>query len=821
MFAEIVFAHPLKQAFTYEVPRDIEETVDIGCRVLAPFGSRVLTGYVVALSDTTTVELTKIKKLEGQLDAKPIISNTEMPFYDWIAEYYLASRGEVYRLADPYGTSIESKKIITATPEHCAKQLENEKPGTLRYAILSVMASRETTTLQFLQKQVKRKNLYSTLAKLESEGFITLLSEMQQAKAHDKLLKHISLTGEKLSIEDYLTQIEKKAPKQAAILKVLIEADDAELPMQEVIVAAESNAGAVSALEKKGLIKTFEKKIERIYSNSITVSNSPITLTDEQLVAVNTVSPSIETKGFAPFLLYGVTGSGKTQIYIELIKKCIAQGKTAILLVPEISLTPQMTSRLVKNFGADVEVLHSAMSAGERYDAWMRIATGKTAVVTGPRSALFAPLTSVGLIIVDEEHDSSYKQTDKNPRYQARDAAVMKAALLKCPIVLGSATPSIETMYNAKIGKYKLLSLTKRVDGAEMPAMRLVDMRNERGKNSVETIFSKALIDAVRQRAEKNEGSILLQNRRGFANNVYCSECGEIEKCENCSVNLVHHISKNVLRCHYCGFSKPAPRVCSHCKSPHLKYYGSGTERVEDELGFYLNNVSIARIDSDIAEKKGQIGELFRKFENHEIDVLVGTQIVAKGLDFPHVTLVGVVSAETTLWMPDYRADERTFQLLLQVAGRAGRSDKPGLVLIQTENSAHPLLQLVLGGDYDEFYKREITKRQEHDYPPFTTLCLIECSHKDEGKSKSAITQLYNTLVSKKSPVIISAPQPAVLSKLRGEYRYQIMVRSSRIADPSGAILRKVVNDSIEEFNQNFEGSELTLIADVNPGSVL
>ncbi len=498
----------------------------------------------------------------------------------------------------------------------------------------------------------------------------------------------------------------------------------------------------------------------------------------QQQSIVDEINKVIVKSRFKTFLLHGVTGSGKTQVYIELIKVVLEMKKTALILVPEISLTPQMTSRLFNNFGETVTVIHSRMSAGERYDSWRKVFKGRSKVVIGARSALFAPLKKIGLIVVDEEHDASYKQSDQTPRYNARDAAVILGSIQKCPVVLGSATPSIESMYNARTSKYKLLELPERIDDAKLPEILLVNVAKEKKKKKMENIFSSTLLDKIEERLKKKEGIIILQNRRGFSTQIYCSDCGEIETCDNCSVPMVLHLNKNIIQCHYCSLEKKVPGACTKCGSLAVKYFGTGTERVEDELEYYFKNVNISRVDSDSINRKSTLGKILFSFSHGEIDILVGTQMVSKGLDFSRVTLVGVVSAETTLWLPDFRADERTFQLLTQVSGRAGRSKAPGEVIIQTQNEKHFTLQMVLANNYDGFYQREITDREKLGYPPFTRIALIEAKDESEKRAEGAINDFYNELIKYKKWLNISSPAYAVISKLKGFYRFHILIKS-------------------------------------------
>ncbi len=503
------------------------------------------------------------------------------------------------------------------------------------------------------------------------------------------------------------------------------------------------------------------------------------------------------------------------------MKKVLEQNQTALILVPEISLTPQITSRLINNFGDNVTVLHSRMSIGERYDSWRKILNGKYKIVIGARSALFAPLKNIGVIIVDEEHDASYKQTDVVPKYNARDAAIILGINHNCPVLLGSATPSIESMYNAKTGKYKLLELPERIDNAQLPKIELVNIAVEKKKKRMQNVFSKVLLDKIEDRLKKKDGVIILQNRRGFSTQLYCDDCSEIETCENCSVSMVYHINKNILQCHYCGLVKDVPKACTHCGSLSIKYFGMGTERVEDELSFYFPKAEIKRIDSDSISRKSSLSKILNEFAKGDVDILVGTQMVSKGLDFSRVTLVGVISAETTLWLPDFRADERTFQLLTQVSGRAGRSKIKGEVIIQTQNEKHFALQKVVANDYKGFYSKEIFDREKMGFPPFTHIALIEASDLKEEKAKGAISDFYKEITAYKKWLKISSPTTALIAKLKGQYRFQILVKSEKDLDKGGGILRKAILNSWIEYNRKSRYRDVKLIYDVDPQSIV
>jgi len=820
MYAQVVFPLPFRNAFTYSIPEELLDLVQIGVRVVAPFGKRILTGFVIDINETTEVK-EKIKSIKDVLDANPIFDKESLKFYEWIAEYYLSSLGEALKNSVPYGTEIESKRKVVADKDFCAELLAKEKKqNTLKAKLLNVLSQKDVVKISQLQKEVKNKNLYSVLRNLEKLGAVTVLTEIESAKVRAKKVKCVKL---KKSIDEtyqYLPEIEKSSPKQVVILLELLSSKD-EVYLSELLKKTKTSSSTINSLIKKGLVEIYEKEIERTYKETYNEELKEVQLTEAQKIVVDRINDALEKNRFETFLLHGVTGSGKTQVYIELTKRAIKSGKNVIILVPEISLTPQITSRFINYFGDAVAVFHSRMSLGERYDTWRGIISSKYKIVIGPRSALFAPLKNIGLIVVDEEHDQSYKQQEIIPKYHARDSAIIRAKFNNCPIILGSATPSIESMYNALNGKYVLLELPERIDNAKMPVIKLIDVVIEQKKKKMESIFSKILLDEIGNRIAKKESVIILQNRRGFATHVYCNDCGEVILCSDCSVSMVHHINKNILKCHYCGITLPVPKACPVCGSLSLKFFGTGTQRVEDELEFYFPDLKIERVDSDAVERKGKLGEILNRFRKGEINILVGTQMVSKGLDFANVTLVGVISAETTLWIPDFRADERTFQLLTQVAGRAGRSEKQGEVIIQTQNSRNFVLQKVLQNDYKGFYEKEIVLRQKGDYPPFTRLGLIEIKDEKEERARAAITEFFNYLKKYEKGLKISPPTEAVIYKLKGFYRFHILVRSYRKTDPSGKILRNAILNSYIEFNQKTKFKDVKLLIDIDPQNIL
>ncbi|MBN8547274.1 MAG: primosomal protein N' [Ignavibacteria bacterium] len=822
-FLQVSFPLPVDSLFTYSVPVTLYDEVEIGKRVVAPFGQRTLTGFIVGMTDEPPFDdLSKIKKIIRVLDKHPVFDEKKLKFYQWLSSFYMSSLGEALKLTDPYGTSVQSEKIVYSDRETIEKFIGNEKStSSTRYKVMDLLLKKEKYTLKQLQNLTGVKSIITPLKKMEQEGILTIDDGLSKPKVKTKTERYVRLAKSLEEIYSVIPEIERRSPKQVTVLLKLASFRTKEAPSGKLLKVISGSSSSINGLVEKGLVEVYDKVVDRVYHETYNEELKQFELSPDQKTVISAVSEHISNKSFKPFLLHGVTGSGKTQVYIELIKQTIAKGESCLLLVPEISLTPQMTARLVQNFGEKVAVIHSRVSPGERHDAWMRIASGKCKVVTGARSALFAPLNDIGLIIVDEEHDSSYKQEEIPPKYHARDAAVVLAKHNDCPILMGSATPSIESMHNARSGKYTLLELPERVDGATLPDLKLVNTTEMKKKGEMENVFSKLLLSKIDEKIKKGEGVILLQNRRGFATQVYCVECGNLEKCDNCSVGMIYHIKTNNIKCHYCNAVKPMPKACTVCGSRNVKLFGTGTERVEDELQSYFPDARIERIDSDTISEKGKLGETLNKFRDGEIDVLVGTQMVSKGLDFPRVTLVGVISAEASLWMPDFRAEERTFQMLTQVSGRAGRSNLPGEVIIQTYDSNHPLLKMVLNGDYEGFFTRDVQSREFRLYPPFSNLCLAETKDKDPIKASNALIDLYKEMFNYNRNVSILPPSAAVLSKLKNEFRFQMLIKTSKKIDPSASLLRDTITRGYEAWRKYSKHKDIRIVFDMNPYSVV
>ena len=731
MTVELVFPIPLNRSFSYLVPTEYEDDIELGKRVLAPFGKKMLTGFIVGINTPVNEEI-RLKKVLDIIDKDAIFSEADYKFYKWISEYYYCPIGDVLRFTVPQGSNTQTKRVIFAIETVCNEILNSERvKSPIVKKILNHLLQHPKTPIKSLQKLAGKKNIYSLLKSLEKKGAISILEDLENAKVKEKRVKVLEFAIEPEEVYSIIPAIERKSTKGVEAVLKLISYKDKVVYLSEFLKDNEFSISTIKTLQKQGIVNIKEHVVTQFNRRFYTEAIKDITLTESQSDIVKKVRSSIEQGIFSTYLLHGVTGSGKTQVYIELIKVALSLNRTALILVPEISLTPQITSRLMNSFGEAVSVVHSKMNLRERYDSWLRILQGRSTVVIGARSALFSPLKNLGVIIVDEEHDQSYKQSDLDPKYNARDSAVVKGKIENCPVLLGSATPSLESMLNAQMGKYQLLDLTERVDGGRLPQIILVNTTEEAKRTNTNNPFSTFLLTKIEDRLKRKEGVILLQNRRGFSTNLYCLKCGYIERCVNCSVSLVYHIETNRLKCHYCGYSNSIMHECPNCKSSAIRHFGRGTERIEDELSYHFPNAQIGRLDSDSAASPGHIGKTLQRFKDGQVDILVGTQMVAKGLDFPRVTLVGVISAELTLWMPDFRADERTFQLLTQVAGRSGRATTTGEVVIQTQNPQHFVLQKVLLGDYMGFYSKELNDRKGHGYPPFTRICIIEMKDKD------------------------------------------------------------------------------------------
>jgi primosomal protein N' (replication factor Y) len=757
---------PLDHTFTYLVPPELQSSVTIGKRAIVPFGNKYLTGVIVGLPATTDV--TGLKAVNDILDVKPTFSSELLALTKWIAEYYLAPWGEVLRATTPQGFSQESKKMVHLLAQNVETLLQTTKKSAPRQnAILQALKSSATLSFSQLLKKAHAKGIHAVVNEMQQRGWISVEEEIKKPKAKPKTERVVSFTTEGIKVlSDGISRVSFSS-KQI----FLVEALQKELTTETNVIGLNSflkrnnvSLSSLKTLVKNGVLQISEREVFRRSDYEPDEPPPEIILNINQQHALDEITNATMAGKFRAFLLHGITGSGKTQVYIDAIRRVMALGKTAIVLVPEISLTPQTVRRFKAHFGDDVAVMHSQMSVGERYDAWRMAHQGIVKIVIGPRSAIFAPLENIGLIVVDEEHDSSYKQFDATPRYNARDVALVRALHINAVVVLGSATPSAESFANALHEKYTLLELPYRVDNAQLPTIDIIDMAEERRavynslkmeikKNGMEfpkrlpySSISRLLQSQITNRLEKKEGIILLQNRRGFSHVMECFDCGFVEKCDNCDVSLTFHATKKHLRCHYCGFVKKPPTICPKCGSIELRMHAFGTQQVQEELQALFPGAVILRMDRDTTSGKGAHDKILQQFGSGKADILLGTQMVAKGLDFPRVTLVGVISADTQMLLPDFRASESTFQLLTQVSGRAGRSTLAGEVVIQTLQPDHYSLKHVITHNFRGFYQEELEYRRELDYPPFSRIVLLEFSGERENEVQHRARSSPNTL---------------------------------------------------------------------------
>ncbi|HDL18406.1 MAG TPA: primosomal protein N' [Bacteroidetes bacterium] len=816
---EVVFPLPIRHGFTYQIPPHLRPILKPGYRVLVPFGRRKLTGFVTGLPAQT--KITELKEVEDILDDKPIVTPEILKLTKWIAEYYMASWGEVIEAALPAGINLESRKKVALSGElDREKILALEKINKDQRNLLLLLHRKGKQVVSQLESSLGKQNLNYNLMILQKRGLLFFSRELIEPKTKIKFQNFVRLSSgiePQGELEKTVARLMKSNLRQADLVMELAK-HPAGMLQTELLRCTKTSSSTLKKARENGLIDITRKETFRDYYGQFEAKKPELlTLNADQEQALQKLIGYIDERQFIPVLLYGVTGSGKTQVYIDVLKEVRKKNRNAIVLVPEIALTPQTVSRFKAHFGDDIAVLHSRMSNGERYDSWRKIHNGQVHIVIGPRSAIFAPLANIGLIVVDEEQENSYKQNDQSPRYHARDVALIRGQMNRAIVILGSATPSLESYYNARIHKFKILEMPHRVEALPLPEVEIVDMREEwqkyKGKPSL--IFSHRLMQKIAEKLDQKEQVILLQNRRGFSTFILCRDCGHVERCINCNITLTYHIHEHRLRCHYCDYQKAAPQTCPSCGGIQINYKGTGTQRVEEEIRTHFPAARVVRMDMDTTRRKGSHDRILRDFEEGEYDILLGTQMVAKGLDFPNVTLVGVISADTTLRLPDFRAAERTFQLLTQVAGRSGRKTKQGEVIIQTYSPQDHSIIFSKKHDYLRFFAGEIMERKDLSYPPFSRLIKIEFRESGEEKVKLVADVFARNMIAQPFYRLLG-PAPAPLSRLKDEYRYHIIIKYNRSTDPQG----KKTRDEIQRVSRKLgkKGSQgVKIIVDVDP----
>lgn len=818
----------IDQLYTYSSDSELTR----GCRVLVSFNNNLLTGFIWSESQPVSENRqNRIKTIIEVIDNKPLLSDDLLELADWMSNYYLCSLGTVLTAMLPTAIQIQivtEIKLSEKQPIAGSVSLETDSSDTAvselskgEKEIINHLHQNEWTNISFLREKLKNISLYKHLEKLEEENIIDIKRTFDR-KIKKKYANFIILS-------DNAADIPKLTAKQQEAWDIIKTQCLALMPEEKrgiplARLADDFSYSIIKALRSKGLITIEAREVKHVPEMLTTRKiDKEIVFTEEQQELFAEINKQIKQQCFKTFLIYGVTGSGKTEVYIRLIKECLSQSRNALILVPEIALTPQMEERFYTAFGESIAILHSHRNERERWEEWKRIKRKECRIVLGARSAVFAPLDDIGIIIVDEEHESSYKQ-DKSPRYNARDLAVLRGKRNRAVVLLGSATPSLESWYNAQQGRYRILKLTHRPQKIEMPSVRVIDMKEEDG----DSLFSDAMKEKILERLERKEQIILFQNRRGYASYVICIGCGSLHRCPKCDISLIYHSSGNYLLCHYCGHREQMFRKCPDCGSYVLDFGVAGTQQLENQLQILFPKARLLRMDADTTSGKDSYTTMYKRMSEGSVDILFGTQMIAKGLDFPNVTLVGVISADNSLNIPDFRSTERTFQLLTQVAGRSGRGFRKGEVLIQTYNPMHYAVVNAQKQDYDSFVIRELQTRKALYYPPFIRNARLVFSHNNEVFLKEELNRVkpfiaevrkfYQKGVSDspsqdKETMRILGPVAAPIHKINNRFRYHIIIKSDSVAHLLKAVKFLIKNAKISKA--------VKMEVDIDPASLM
>lgn len=776
-FINVILPIPLEKLFTYSVTRAEANFLKVGMRVAVPFGKSKIHTALVAEIHTTAPTLYEAKDIHQILDDEPIVTELQIKHWSWVAKYYMCSIGEVFRSAVPGAFLLESETLILKNPESTVDEntLTDEE-----FLVFEALERQSMLKVQEIAAIVDKKNVLPILKRLLDKNVILTKEEVQQ-QYKPKLVRYVKL-GEKYQSENQLSALLdslSRAPKQSNVILSLFQlqgANQKKITVKELEKKSKSSASIIKTLIDKDILEEFYVRTDRVVFDATKKPSVLKELNQYQAEALEAIEASFKEKKVT--LLHGVTSSGKTEVYVKLIADCLAKGQQALYLLPEIALTTQLITRLQNYFGEKVAVFHSKYTVNERVEVWNNVLTNKSKaqIVIGARSSLFLPFTSLGLIIVDEEHEASFKQYDPAPRYHARDSAIVLANLSNSNILLGSATPSIETFYNVKQQKYGYAQITRRFGDVLMPEIELVDIKELSRKKRMKGHFSERLLLGITEAVAEGEQVILFQNRRGYAPIVECTTCGHSPQCPNCDVSLTYHQYKKQMRCHYCSYHMALQKSCLACGMSTLNTKGFGTEQVEQELQELMPNLRIGRMDLDTTRGKHAYEKIITSFEKHELDVLVGTQMLTKGLDFGNVSLVGIMNADNLLNFPDFRAHERSYQLLAQVSGRAGRAQKRGKVLIQTYNPYHQILQQVSTNDYEGMYTDQINERRLFKYPPLHRILKITFKHRDYGKVEDASAWFAKSLRLAFKDDVLGPEFPAV-SRIRNQYLKNVVLK--------------------------------------------
>lgn len=807
--------------FTYRVPRNMESSVGIGYRVIVQFGTKKILTGIIGKVHNRPPEAYEAKPILEFLDEHPVVNPLQIKFWAWMAEYYCCHLGEVMNAALPTGLKLSSESKIQLNPAF--DEIEAGFPIDDRErVILDALVDKGELTYGECEKLLQVKSAYAIIKSLVAKEAILVFEQVKEKyspKVESRIRFIPSFLSDKGALETLFEQLAKRPKQEEILLKYLQQVPVYQNPElnekgidKKAFVEWGLSTSALSTLVKNRVFEEFQVIVSRF--DDLDAEDGQVELADFQEEALVDIKKNFEEK--QTVLLHGITGSGKTEIYIRLIQEVLQSGSQVLLLLPEIALTTQIVTRLQKVFGNKMGVYHSKFSDNERVEVWHGVLTGKYSFVVGVRSSVFLPFDSLGLVIVDEEHEASYKQYDPAPRFQARDAAIMLAWLHQAKILLGSATPSFESFYNARTNKYGYVYLDRRFGEALLPDFILSDVLVDQKKNLLKLDFTRIFREKVQEALNNQEQVLIFQNRRGYAPYISCDECGWIPGCEQCDVSLTYHQFKEEMRCHYCGFKEKVPLSCPACGSNKLNSVGQGTERIEESLSLLFPEARVARMDLDTTRSKYGYQRILEDFGAGNIDILVGTQMITKGLDFDKVTVVGIVDADRILYFPDFRAGERAFQQITQVAGRAGRRKEQGKVVIQTRRPDNPIFQKIIHGDYQQFYLEEMADRQRFFYPPFVKLIKITVKHKEPLLAEKAarhLTNLINVIAVKK---IVLGPEKSLVGKVKNQYLYEILVKVEKQGNAQ-AVFKRDLAGKIDEIQASKDLRAVRVVVDVDP----
>ncbi|NOR86312.1 MAG: primosomal protein N' [Bacteroidales bacterium] len=820
LFVDLILPLPVAGTFTYRVPYEMNDWVRVGVRVVVQFGQRKVYAAIVKDVHDRIPEQYTAKYILAVLDTDPIVYESQLKFWEWISDYYLTSIGEVMNAALPSAFKLSSESRLVLNPDFKAGEVElDEKEAP----IIMALQNQESINLTQAAELSEQKKVYPIIKTLIEKGVILMEEELEDKYKQRKQVR-IRLSKEfaaEEKLRELFEQLEKKAFKQLEILMAYLHlsknATIKDISKKSLLEQVENGASALKALEKKQVFESYEQIISRLNDGPKTHEPSAIQLSDAQHTAFQGINKVFQEKSTC--LLHGITGSGKTEIYIKAMAEMLSQGKQVLYLLPEIALTAQIINRLRMYFGEEVGVYHSRYNIHERVEIWNKVLKEEEGVpsyqiILSARSGVFLPFKNLGLIIVDEEHDSSYKQFDPAPRYHARDTALVLAARHQAKVILGSATPSVESYYNAHQGKYGLVSLMERYGEGRMPEILIADIKNETRRKTMNGHFSGFMMQHIKAALERKEQIILFQNRRGFSPRLECEVCNWIPQCPNCDISLVYHKNQNRLRCHICGHSTHLLHQCSDCGSKEVRMRGFGTEKLEEDLGIMLPEARIKRMDLDTTRAKNAFEKIFEDFAEQRIDILVGTQMVTKGLDFENVSIVGVLNADNMINFPDFRAFERSFQMLVQVSGRAGRKKKKGKVIIQSFNPYHSVIRYVIENSYQKMYDSQILERRNFKYPPFFRLIKFTLKHKDYRELNDAAADFTRLLINRFGARVLG-PQYPMVAKMRGYFLKETLLKLEK--GFSAVKVRQEVNSIIDTFNSGKQYKSIRIVIDVDP----